>query len=219
MAANRRRRHRPVVSTEQDQTIANVTAAGMGVTGKEPAMSQKTRNRARRRAALTLAETEGITYQAAVERLKAQAGGTPDEPSAAPDSPGEGPGTICPACGAEELPLLTSGTEQFWECQACSYTAPLAEFIPAPDGKRRCVKAVIGGETYHLSVTELMESELAGPEWSWITLGEIAEHGHGIDTDAEVWTGDPLEVARQMRAYWQQMTPELREELDAFAPR
>jgi hypothetical protein len=47
-----------------------------------------------------------------------------------------------------------------------------------------------------------MESEIAGPQWSWITLAKIAEHGHGVDTDDEVWVGDPAEVARQMRAYW-----------------
>lgn len=62
------------------------------------------------------------------------------------------------------------------------------------------------GGSQELSVTEVMENdgEVCGPEWGWITLGEIATHGYGIDTAPERWEslGDLAEVAEGMRAYW-----------------
>jgi hypothetical protein len=62
------------------------------------------------------------------------------------------------------------------------------------------------GETEDLSVAEVMENDgrLCGPEWGWITLGEIVEHGFGLDTAPETWEAAvawPL-VVREMAAYW-----------------
>ena len=67
------------------------------------------------------------------------------------------------------------------------------------------IPAYAGG-VRQLSVTEIMENygEICGPEWGWITLGEIASHGFGIDTATERWElhGETADLIAGMQAYW-----------------
>lgn len=69
-------------------------------------------------------------------------------------------------------------------------------FVPAHEGESR-----------RLSVKEIMENDgaICGPEWGWITLGEIVTHGFGLDTDAERWEllgEENKDLVAGMRAYW-----------------
>lgn len=82
-------------------------------------------------------------------------------------------------------------------------------------GLPACVTVLRPGETVELSVHGMLtnDGELCGAGWGWVTLTEIAEYGHGIDTDPERWTGDPEQVAAQMRLAELLIDGTLREEI------
>ena len=87
----------------------------------------------------------------------------------------------------------------------------------------KVVAYFLGSDSRELSVTEVMENDgdLCGPEWGWIALGEIVEHGFALDTDLEIWelhtNATPALLVAEMNDYWTRH-PEMAEDGEYSLP-